>query len=344
LSLLVLIWISSLILTGTALIVVAALILARLLRQSLGRRRAERKRELVRQLLNGQSAPAALGRLRDDLLIDTFMDLVRLVRGKDRVAFVRQADELGIPARLARRLRSPSPRRRLRAAQALAEFHDEASLERLRRALSDPNDEVRLAAALSLAGLEDETGVHELVEHLGLGVQEDSMLAVTLFRTIAGSRPEEIRDLVLNPQTNPNARLAAIEALATTGDYSLVPLITQLALQADDGAEELPRYLRALGTLGHPAGAPAIMDGMLREAVGARAAAAAAAGKIGLQDARGRLAFLLDDEEWWVRYRAAEALVKLGQSGVEQLRQAATSGGEKAREAAATMLAEHSAA
>ena len=341
-NLLTLIWLSALVLSGAALLLLLLLVVSRLFSGRRQRRLDERRRALVRGVLSGKESPAeGLKRVPADIVAEIFTDLIRLVRGEERRAFVEQAQRLGVPDRLGRRLRSMSARKRLVAAQSLGQFHDSDSLERLHASLKDSNEDVRLAAALALAEAGQTEDIHALVQELGLGTEEDSMLIVTLFRVIADERPEEIKALVAHPDTNLVARLAAIEALATTGDYSLVPTIVQLVLDAPDGAEELPRYLRALGTIGHPAAMPAIMNGLDRPAVGARATAAGAAGRIGLAGAGARLTELLDDPEWWVRFRAAEALVRIGGPAINRLRAVAADGSPRARDAAATTLAEH---
>jgi len=102
----------------------------------------------------------------------------------------------------------------------------------------------------------------------------------------------------------------------------------------------LPRYLRALGAFGHPAAARAVEHGLSSEAWWARAAAAQAAGRIGLTGAAGRLVELLDDPQWWVRFRSAEALVAIGEEGQRLLRETARGGSGLAATAARLTLAE----
>ncbi len=337
-----LIWNVSLLLAGAALATMILLILARLVDRRRQRRRAARRRQLVSELLQGTSpAGRDLKRLPPDLVTDTFLDLMRLVRGEERARLVAHATDLGVADQLVRRARSLSARKRLLAVQSLAPFHDEDSLGLLHAALEDGNEDVRLAAALALAETGRSDQIHYLVERLGLGTEQSSLMMVTLFRAVAEDRPDEIKALVLAEGTNVQARLAAIEALAIRGDYSVVPTIAALALAAADDSEELPRYLRALGMLGHPAGRDAVMDGLSRSTTDARAAAATAAGGIGLRDSADILAALLDDGAWSVRFAAAEALMRLGEPGRSQLREAARGGSEVARAAAATVLAEH---
>jgi HEAT repeat protein len=342
LSLLALIWWLSVALAVLALLVMALLVVLRLLTARRERKWAARRRQLVHRLLGGELTPAdELERLPSDLVADTFVELIRLVRGGERDAFVLQAAGLGVPRHLARRLRLGSARERLLAAQSLGQFPGEDTGALLQGALADRNPQVRLAAALSLAETGHCEDIGELVGKLGLGSAEASTLAVTLFRSLSAERLDEIKGLVTAPGVPVTVRIAAIEALATTGDYSLVPAITQLAIHAPDDSVELPAYLRALGLFAHPAARPAVLDGLGRRSLAARAAAAGAAGRIGLVEFAGRLALMLDDREWWVRFRAAEALLRLGAPGVQCLRKQAREGSPRARTAAASMLAEH---
>lgn len=341
-SLLALIWWLSLVLAGLAIATTVILVFARLLTTRRRVRWAARRRELVRQLLGGNAAvKEELGQLPPALVVDTFVELIRLVRGEERTRFVAQAGELGVPQQLARQLRRGSARERFLAAHALAQFGDEASVAALRRAVGDSNARVRLAAALSLAEGGHTDNIHELVRDLRLGSEEASTLAVTIFQSASTSGVEDIKSLILAPETNAGVRLAAIEALVASGDYSVVPVIADLALNASDDTPELPRYLRALGLIGHPAARPAVLEGLSSPAYAVRAAAAEAAGRIGLVEAAEPLAGLLDDGEWWVRFRSAEALLKLGETGVGRLRAAAAAGNPRASSAAASMLAEH---
>jgi HEAT repeat protein len=263
-----------------------------------------------------------------------------MVRGTDKENFVASSARLGVPERLRHRLDTGSPRTRLAAAEALADFGDEQSIERLTEALDDMNADVRLSAALALAAAGEAPPAKWLVDKLGIGTRENSMLIVGLFRDIAVTKPEEIRGLIEDRDMSPSVKVAAIDALSLSGDYSLVPLIADLALKADPAGEELPRYLRALGDLGHPAAARAVEHALSSETWWARAAAAQAAGRIGLMGSADRLVCLLDDPQWWVRFRAGEALASMGEEGHRLLREAAASGSEPGRTAARLTLAE----
>jgi len=335
-------WHISLTLSLIALVIVTGLIVARFISELLQKRRAAERQRLIPLLLGGEASGerSHIAAHAPNTLTNLAIELIQMVRGTDREKFIENARELGVPDRLRHRMDSGSPRSRLEAAEALAEFGDPKSLQRLKAALDDSNSDVRLAAAVSLAAAGAAPPASELVAKLRLGTVENSRLIVSLFREIAKSRPEEIRELILAPQYPASVKAAAIEALSTSGDYSLVPIIADLVVRADPGDEALPRYLRALGALGHPAAAEAVEYGMDNTEWRTRAAAAEAAGQVSLFQLAPRLADLLDDSSWWVRFKAGEALARLGDRGRELLVEVAERGDGTARETARLTLAE----
>lgn len=335
-------WLVSLGLSVVAIVIMLALIVARSISARRQRKRDAERRRLIPLLLGADLGAERLEHVEraPDLVADLSTELVQMVRGTDKENFVASSARLGVPERLRHRLESGSPRTRLAAAEALADFGDNVSIERLRKALDDPNSDVRLSAALALATAGKAPPARLLVEKLGIGTRENSLLIVGLFREIASERPEEIKQLIEDPDTPPSVKAAAIDALSNSGDYSLVPLIVDLAMRADPAGEELPRYLRGLADFAHPAGAPAVEYALEAEAWWARAAAAQAAGKIGLNRTAERLAALLNDPQWWVRFRAGEALVALGEEGHRLLRSVSAGGSGLASEAARLTLAE----
>lgn len=335
-------WAVSLALSAFALLIMAGLIVARF---AAGRRRraSDAQRGKLLPLLLGNASDAELLRLRrkgPDILGQLTTELIELVRGEEKAQFVATATRLGVTDTLRRQLRTGPARTRITAAEVLGHFPDDFCTAALEGALDDRDGDVRLAAALALAGSDRAPAAELLVQRLRLGTDEHSMLIVTLLGEIARERPGEVRALVEQDGVPAPVRAAAIEALASSGDYSLVGAITVLALASDDDAPELPRYLRALGAFQHPAALPAIVRGLASSTWWVRAAAAEAAGRIGLYDTTGHLHRLLDDEDWWVRFRAGEALVRLGETGRRLLAETTRRGTDRARHAARLTLAE----
>ena len=335
-------WLVSLAQSGIALLIMLGLIVARKITSRRQIVRESERRRLVPLLLGSEPSSEQFEQVEraPDLLADLSTELVQMVRGSDKENFIASSARLGVPERLRHRMDIGSPRTRLAAAEALGDFDDDRSVERLEEALDDRNADVRLSAALALASAGQAPPVRLLIDKLGIGTREHSLLVIGLFRDISNDRPDEIRELIEDPETDPAVKVAAVEALSGSGDYSLVPLIADLVMKADPASPELPRYLEALGRLGHPAAARAVEHGLCSAEWRVRAAAAQAAGRIGLSASAGRLAELLGDPQWWVRFRAGEALVSLGKEGHRLLREAAAGDDELASTAAWLTMAE----
>jgi HEAT repeat protein len=80
--------------------------------------------------------------------------------------------------------------------------------------------------------------------------------------------------------------------------------------------------------------------GLKDEAWEVRAAAVEAARRMSLSEFVPELSSRLEDEIWWVRFRASEALVALGEPGINSLRCLAQSGRDRSRRMASLVMAE----
>lgn len=221
-------------------------------------------------------------------------------------------------------LRSRSWEKRLRAAEALGYLGNDTSLPALMNSLRDDVLSVRYAAAQSLArlGCQDaaepilraldvpgevsQRRVAEVLMVMGPRVT-DPMIALLSHPTInetalaiaarvvgslkiqRGLHP--LRQLLTHP--SPNVRLNAVRSIASIaphGDHSTISAIAAIA--EDPSWEVRNAVMQALGKLGAADQVPLLLQG-------------------------------LSDQEWWVRYSAAEALHGIGESGVAELRNAA---------------------
>lgn len=335
-------WTISLLLSALALSIMTGLIVARVIAGRRQRHVQAQRGKLLPLLLRSTSDEelAELRRSGPDILGSLVTELIELVRGDERAQFVATATRAGVTSTLRRQLASGSTQSRAIAAEVLGNFPDELCTAALEEALDDRDARVRLTSALSLASSDRSPPPRLMVERLGLGIHEHSMLIVTLLSEIARQRPDEVRALIEGDDVPAPVRAAAIEALSNSGDYSLVGVISRLTLAAGDHSPELPRYLRALGAFQHPAALSAISLHLASPTWWVRAAAAEAAGRIGLAETNLVLRQLLDDNDWWVRFRAGEALTRLGESGRALLAEASRCGTVRARAAARLTLAE----
>jgi HEAT repeat protein len=345
LSILTLFWLVSWSVCGFALANLIILIVYRKwanLRAEVRRREREQYIELLKARAE-QPAGTSPGPA-DDVLTDLTVEILELVRGDAKQEFAERMAGAGTAGRLHARLRRGDARTRILAAAALANFGDEETKAALTEALDDRNPEVRLTAALSLAAEGQAPSPEEVIRRLGIGEGETSLLTVMLLVEMAQTDVGNVRSLLLEATTTPATRAAAAEALARCDDFAAVPIIAALAMDADPWASELPRYLGALAEIEHPAGSTAVLHCLDSPSAEVRAAAARAAGRIGIEPALDRLERLLGDADWWVRFQAAHALLRFGEEGRGRLNSIALRNEEPARETAAITLAEQAGA
>jgi HEAT repeat protein len=339
LTTLVSLWELSLLLCLIALLGVAGLLAARLVSERRSSRREDFRKILLPALMRGDAPDVRQSRLARSVAANLTLELAEIVRGSDRETLLQAATSAGAGEELARRLRSRVAQDRLIAAEGLAMFPSYSG-DVTRVALADPVPEVRLGAALALAQEGRAPAVGTLIRQLGIGTSENSMLAISLMRDLVKSDPHAVEALLYDLDLPDAVKLAATEALAESGAVDHAPLVAWMAEAAEDDRELRPRIIRALGWLGHPAGHDAILAGLQDNAWQVRAAAVEAAGRAMLRIAVPRLAELLGDHEWWVRFRAGEALCRLGTDGQQALHQVASGADPVAQVAAKATLAE----
>ncbi|KLE34611.1 HEAT repeat domain-containing protein [Aurantiacibacter luteus] len=335
-------WFVSLALCLVAALGLMLLIAARSLSARHGHREEAARRALLPRMLDGDPAGLApLAGLDLRVATDLTVELAEMTRGSEREALLARAAALGVPGLLEKRLSARSAQVRLSAAEAIAMFdqcHDAAT-----RALDDRNPDVRLGAALALAHRGEAPDPLTVVRKLKVGDEEHSLLLVSLMQDLARTNSEAVAGLLFEKDLSFEAKAAAMDALADLGgEYA--PLLAYMARSADGERELQPRIYRALGRTGHPAGAEAIVHGLHSNDWTVRASAAESAGKAGLSQAAARLGEMLADPHYWVRYRASEALLRLGPRGINTLREVSEGEDEGARDVAARMLAEGRAA
>jgi len=195
----------------------------------------------------------------------------------------------------------------------------------------------RVLGLLALTHMAQERDWELMLDHLG---QENPLLSQIAARGLTHIRPREAIPLILAQsvqrkdwssvrianileEAGPDAVTAPFLQFATQLPSEQIPLLlpylhtiheTELQpllfywLQTEQSPEVLVGCLKAVRD---PLALPAVrrLAGHADWAV--RVHAASALGRIGLEEDRARLVALLSDREWWVRYRAAQALVSL---------------------------------
>ncbi|NOT40949.1 MAG: HEAT repeat domain-containing protein [Alphaproteobacteria bacterium] len=231
------------------------------------------------------------------------LQLLMQIEGVSRARLVEVMRRRNADSRLQRRLRRSSHTERLAAAKGLRFFPSRDTNNALLRALHDPDVNVQLAAAESLFSQESPPPLAQIL--------------AAFART--GRRQPARLDPVLRVccEHHPSAFAAAAKA-------------PEACIRA--------AALRALSKHSCAKSYGAVAQGLRDKSWFVRAAAADAAGRLGIYELVPSIIALVDDEHWWVRFRASEALEKLDSIGRNALRKIADRGSDRQRRQAALTL------
>lgn len=237
------------------------------------------------------------------------------LHGATSAHLARIAGETGLEAHLFRVLSGPSFHDRVTALIALGHVKSKESLDRVSQHINDQSPIMSLCAARALLQIDPEQAVPQLVPHIVSRQDWSQGTIATILQETAGPRiagplteatlhanadiaPRLIRFLQgVSPEA---ARPIIREALTSSADDHMVAACLQLLSNKDDLDSVRP-------LLQHP-----------RWHV--RMQAAVTLGRLGVPGDEKRLMAMLTDEQWWVRYRAAHALVSLTFMKTEQIR------------------------
>jgi HEAT repeat protein len=271
---------------------------------------------------------------------DLAAELFELLQGADQIRLRELLQAAGLPKILAGKLAQGSDAGRLKAAEALAHFPGTTSKTALEAALRDRSVEVRLAAATALGEIAAAPALPVLLGWIGTEDSGQSLRVVDLFVRLAPSRIEEFVSLARDDAATAWLRIAAVEALGKTGSYAVHAVLIDIVTDKAQPAALVAAGVRALGTLGYPDIETTVRWALSHPDWQVRAEAAVAAGRIGLTTLVAPIGVLVGNEVWWVRLRAAEALISMENPGLAELRRIAGGTPGRAQRTAALLLAE----
>ena len=292
-------------------------------------RRARRLSEVARQIANQAhdlTAPLqrsaaldhVLARLPRRVLYQLIADVSAPTKLTD--VFAAYALERWV---LPRTLRDASARprrgkwRRISALFALGYVRAAGIHDLLERALFDADAEVASAAVVILHRLGDRRAAEILIAGLRARAYQPSRIATQLDQ-FAIPIDALLRPLLADPL--PHVRYWAVSLLAK---YSDVSFATEIAALADDPDAAVRKAVRAtLSAINDAAAAPVALRGLDDPVPYVRATAIRALAKVAADEPdsgvrreyAGRIAPLLADREWDVRFAAKESLVAFGPS------------------------------
>lgn len=238
-----------------------------------------------------------------DEKIRDWMNSVAVATGVDRVAV--------------RFLEKRSTRKKLLAVVTLGQLRDKSQWEKLRQMALSDHMLLSLAATQAIARIDPEAAVPVIVP---LVVSRMGWPAAKVASILGEIGP----DLVSRPLTDavmhapPEAMQRLIPYLETCHDAVTLPAVRQLLENPPDDKVIGP-CLNVIGKSRDAKDLKLVRHYLAHARWHVRAHAAACLGRIGTREDEEKLVALLADPEWWVRYRAAQAIVDLPSSSMQRI-------------------------
>lgn len=336
-------WTTAYVMAGASILTMFAMIGRRVVVDWLARREAVRKKAFTRELLayleggDDTAITLALGRRSARrILPEVARRILRLVRGEDLTRLSSLLRQSGAIKNLIRLSASGRDDERLDAVETLAFLNEPEAMATLEKRLDDRNYDVQVAAALGLANWNKLPPADELAVRLRIETADRLSSYFKIFRAYLTDRADELLPL-LSADRPAAVKIVAIDALSESGEFAVLPWLLKLA--EDSNLNVRVCAVKGLGRLGHPRARDVVLQSLADPAWEVRAQAAQAVGAIGLKVATPALSLLLEDNKhWWVRYRSAQALGRLGKAGQEALTESATRSADAANFIEAVMF------
>lgn len=298
---------------GATTLLLTALVALQVLR--IRRRSAERERraaELVQtwrpalfEAALGGTPPVPRVERRDaDAFMVLLNDVQDSLQGDARTALNRIARNTGSDAHARRLLRGGDAVGRVQALRMLGHLGATEDYEPVRALLDDPRSYLSLAAARALVRIDPFRAPSDVIPRLASRADWTVSLLVSALEGADASRlAAELRAACASASP---ATLLRLLPLVTVVDSRTGDEIVRRAFTSSPDVDVIAAALRY-------ARGPAVLDlarsSCEHQAWVVRTQAASALGRVGTMPDRALLLRLLTDAQWWVRYRAAQALM-----------------------------------
>ena len=213
-----------------------------------------------------------------------------------------------------------SLRRRLLAIVTLGHLQERSVWHDLVAMLTDENAFLSFCAANALLNIDAPAAVPHLLPVLSRR-KDWSPLKIVAMLKAAG--PDLAAETVIQAaiQAEPEIGARLIRHVSATRSHGGLPLLRQFLCDRVPSDDILAACLFLFGECSDPNDLPIIRRHLTHTRWYVRVQAATALGKAGMEEDEARLIALLDDDQWWVRYRAGEALANLPSMTVDKLDQ-----------------------
>ena len=251
---------------------------------------------------------------RTDLL-EEWNRAISMVGGNAVNNLIELANRAGIPALAERLLHSRRMQSRILAVHTIGHLRLSAYRDAVRELLNHDNTALSITAAAALVDIDPEHGVSVVVPMINQRRDWPRTRVSVLLRQAGSTRISEPLYRTIRSEDDAG-KTYLLQFARLMESETLDALVNDLLRENRD-----PGVLNAaLKLVSGFAGVPRIAALTQNDAWFVRMQAAKVLGRVGQQEHLSLLESLLDDREWWVRYRAAQAITSLPFLGPNCLR------------------------
>lgn len=248
-------------------------------------------------------------------LLEEWNRVRSVVDGKAVDNLIRLAERTGIPELARKLIRSRRLSARILAVQTIghlrmAEFRDE-----IREMVNNDNTAISVTAAAALVDIDPDYGIGVIVPMINRRRDWPRNRVSVILRHAGSARISEPMYRAIRSE-NPSGQSYLLQFARLMESEILDALVDELLSGSHD-----PRVITAsLNLVSGFKGVPRIAALTQHEEWYVRMQAAKVLGRVGQEEHLSLLESLLDDPQWWVRYRAGQAISSLPFIGPNQLR------------------------
>ena len=239
-----------------------------------------------------------------------------IVNGSAADNLIILARRAGVPELALRLLHTRRVRPRILAAQTFGHLRDKKRRDDIRQLIGHPNTALSITAAVALVEIDPDFGVPIIVPMIEKRRDWPKNRVAIMLREAGSGRISEPMYRAIRSASNAD-RTYLLQFATLVEPEVLDALVDELIRDSND-AGVLNAALKLVSGFN---GVPRIAALTQHEAWFVRMQSAKVLGRVGQEEHLSLLESLLDDEEWWVRYRAAQAIASLPFLGPNQLRQ-----------------------
>ena len=317
---LALIWQASLALAGVSFVLAVTLIARHALNERMLSRHAARKGAMVATL------QAALVSLKESgavppmtldmpVAIEIALDWLRNLSGQQAENITHMLRLLGSETYLDHALAHGNKAAKIQALIYCSFESSPASLRHLVNHCAETDKDIQVICLRGLAKRGAHDALADTLNRPALLALKSTLVLADIFMKLGEDGLPFLIGLMGNGRASTEIRMAAVMALGHTRSLDAVAPLMALCRLQDVPDDVRAQALNALGRIGDQRAEVAVLAGLDTPHVMVRVNAISAALRLRCHSFVPKLSALLDDPSWWVRFRAAQALSKIGGAG-----------------------------